>query len=152
MVSQWLGFSAAYGLVLILVAAALVLVEVLNAMLMALHERTRELGIMSALGTRGKQLFLMVMLEGLLLILVSTLLGYGLGAVAVLWLAVDGIDLGAFANAFQFFYMSPVIHPLLTLESGLRILGVTLLAALVAGIYPAWRAAGIRMRDAARRV
>lgn len=152
MVSQWLGFSDAYGLVLILVVAALVLVEVLNAMLMALHERTRELGIMSALGTRGGQLFFMVLLEGLLLILAGALLGYGLGALAVLWLALDGIDLGAFSNAFEFFYMSPVIHPLLTLESALRILGATLLAALLAGIYPAWRAAGMRMRDAARRV
>ena len=46
MVSQWLRFSGAYGLILIFIVVALVLVEVLNTMLMALHERTRELGIM----------------------------------------------------------------------------------------------------------
>jgi ABC-type lipoprotein release transport system permease subunit len=151
MVEQWLKFSRAYGLILILVVAALVLVEVLNTLLMALNERTRELGILSALGTRGRQLFIMVLLEGLILIGLGAVLGYALGALTVAWLAADGVDLGAFANAFRFFYMSPVIHPLLTLESALRILGTTALAALLAGLYPAWKASGIRLQDAARR-
>ena len=143
MVSQWLKFSGAYGLILILivVALALVLVEVLNTMLMALHERTRELGILSALGTRGGQLFAMVLLEGLLLIFAGSLLGYLLGAGLVSWLALEGIDLSRFANAFQFFYMSPVIRPLLTLES-----------ALLAGLYPAWKASRIRINDALRKL
>ena len=151
MVEQWLRFSRAYGLILILVVAALVLVEVLNTMLMALNERTRELGILSALGTRGRQLFSMVLLEGLLLILLGALLGYGLGALTVHWLAKDGVDLSAFSHAFRFFYMSPVIRPLLTLESAMQILGTTALAALLAGLYPAWKASGIRLQHAMRR-
>ncbi len=142
MVSQWLDFSDAYGLVLIFVVAALVLVEVLNAMLMAVHERGRELAIMSALGTRPGQLFLLVLLESVMLIVLGALAGYLLGAIGVIWLAPGGIDLSTYANAFRFFYMSPLIHPLLTLDSALRILGSTLVAALLAGLYPAWRAAG----------
>jgi ABC-type lipoprotein release transport system permease subunit len=150
MVSQWLRFSDAYGLVLILVVAALVLVEVLNTMLMALHERTRELGIMAALGTRGPQLFTMVLLEGLILIFLGAVIGYVTGALGVSYLALEGIDLSRFANAFEFFYMSPVIRPLLTPDSALRILGATLIAALAAGLYPAWRAARIVPQDALR--
>lgn len=152
MVSQWLKFSGAYGLILVFIVVALVLVEVLNTMLMALHERTRELGILSALGTRGRQLFGMVLLEGVLLIFAGSLLGWLLGAGLVGWLARDGIDLSRFANAFQFFYMSPVIRPLLTLESALRIFAATLAAALLAGLYPAWKASRIRVSDALRRV
>ena len=151
MVEQWLRFSRAYGLILILIVAALVLVEVLNTMLMALNERTRELGILSALGTRAGQLFKMVLLEGLMMIGLGALLGYAVGALTVLWLGVRGVDLSAFADAFRFFYMSPVIHPQLTPESALRILGATALSALLAGIYPAWKASGIRLRHAARR-
>lgn len=151
MVSQWLRFSDAYGLVLILIVASLVLVEVLNTMLMALHERSRELGIMSALGTRGGQLFVMVLLEGLMLILLGSLLGYLLGALAVWLLAEPGIDLSRFASAFRFFYMSPVIHPLLTPESAMRILGTTVVAALSAGLYPAWKASRTVTQDALRR-
>ena len=152
MVSQWLRFSGVYGLILIFIVVALVLVEVLNTMLMALHERTRELGIMSALGTRGRQLFGMVLLEGLLLIFAGSLLGYLLGAGLVSWLALEGIDLSRFANAFQFFYMSPVVHPLLTLESALRIFAATVAAALLAGLYPAWKASRIRINDALRKI
>lgn len=152
MVGQWLKFSVAYGLVLILVVAALVLVEVLNTMLMALNERTRELGIMSALGTRGNQLFGMVLLEGLLLIFFGSVLGYLSGAALVGYLSFGGINLSRFSNAFQFFYMSPVIHPVLTLESAFRILGTTLVAALLAGLYPAWKASHIKIQDALRRI
>ncbi len=152
MVSQWLKFSDAYGLVLILIVAALVLVEVLNTQLMALHERTRELGVMLALGTRPRQLFVMVLLEGLMLILAGAILGYALGIGAVFWLGRDGIDLSAFGNAFRFFYMSPLIHPLITAESAGRILGTTFAAALVAGLYPAWWAARLPMNAALRRI
>jgi ABC-type lipoprotein release transport system permease subunit len=152
MVGQWLKFSDAYGLILILVVAALVLVEVLNTMLMALHERTRELGIMTALGTRGNQLFGMVLLEGLLLIFCGSVLGYLLGALLVGYLSLEGINLSRFSNAFQFFYMSPVIHPVLTLESALRILSTTLVAAALAGLYPAWKASRTQIQDALRRI
>jgi len=81
----------------------------------------------------------------------GALLGYLAGAAAVVWLAREGIDLSRFANAFEFFYMSPVIHSVLTLASGLRILGTTLLAALLAGLYPAWKAGRVCIPTALRR-
>lgn len=143
MVSQWLRFSAAYGLVIILVVVALVLAEILNTMLMALHERSRELAVMEAIGTQGMQLFRMVLLESVLLILVGAVIGYAAGVLTVFAFSETGIDLTRFANAFEFFYMNPVIRPRLTLDMGILILASTLVAAAVAGIYPAWKAARI---------
>ncbi|RLJ18747.1 ABC transporter permease [bacterium endosymbiont of Escarpia laminata] len=140
MVRQWLEFSDAYGLIIILVVVALVLTEILNTMLIALHERQKELGIMIAIGTRKSQIFFMLLLEAVMLILLGGALGYGAGGLLVLHLSETGIDLSYFANAFKFFYMDPVILPLLTLDSATRILGTTLVAALLAGLYPAWRA------------
>jgi ABC-type lipoprotein release transport system permease subunit len=151
MVGQWLRFSDAYGLVLVLVVALLVLVQVLNTMLMALHERTRELGILAALGSRPGQLGRLVLLEGLLLILAGALLGWLLAAGASLWLARDGIDLSRFANAFRFFYMDPVIRPQITLAGTLRVLGTAAAAALLAGLYPAWKASRLDLQEALRR-
>ncbi len=150
MVRQWLEFSDAYGLIIILVVVALVLTEILNTMLIALHERQKELGIMIAIGTRKSQIFFMLLIEAVMLILLGGALGYGVGGLLVLHLSDGGIDLSYFANAFKFFYMDPVILPLLTLDSATRILGTTLIAALLAGLYPAWRATKIEISQSLR--
>lgn len=140
MVRQWLRFSAAYSAVIIFVVMALVVAEVLNTMLMALHERTPELAVMRALGLRGGQLFGLILLEGVILVMIGALGGYALGVALVGYFAASGIDLSGYTNAFKFFYMNPVIHPVLSGETALRIIGTTWVAALLAGLYPAWRA------------
>ena len=150
MVRQWLEFSDAYGLVVILVVVILVLTEILNTMLISLHERQKELGVIVAIGTSRRQIFTMLLLESVTLILLGAGLGYLAGSLMVFLFSDTGIDLTRFANAFQFFYMEPVIHPELTQESAIRILGATLLAALLAGIYPAWKATRLRLSQALR--
>jgi len=152
MVRQWLRFSDAYSLVVIFVVMALVVAEVLNTMLMALHERTRELGLMEALGTRSRQLFAMMLMESVLLVMLGAVLGYLLGLAAVIGLQDTGVDLSRFSNAFKFFYMSPVIRPVLTPGTGIQIIGTTLVASLVAGLYPAWRSARLDPIAALRRI
>jgi ABC-type lipoprotein release transport system permease subunit len=150
MVRQWLEFSDAYGLVIILVVVILVLTEILNTMLISLHERQKELGVIIAIGTTRLQLFSMLLLEAVVMILIGASLGYLLGSLIVYAFSESGIDLTNYANAFQFFYMNPVIHPELTQSSALRILGATLVAALLAGIYPAWKATRLRLHLALR--
>jgi ABC-type lipoprotein release transport system permease subunit len=150
MVRQWLEFSDAYGLVIILVVVILVLTEILNTMLISLHERQKELGVIVAIGTSRFQIFIMLLLEAVLLIFTGASLGYLAGSLVVYALAGSGIDLTNYANAFQFFYMNPVIHPDLTIASAVRILGATLAAALIAGVYPAWKATRIPLSKALR--
>ncbi len=150
MVRQWLEFSDAYGFVIILVVVILVLTEILNTMLISLHERQKELGVIVAIGTTRIQIFSMLLLEAVMLILIGAALGYLAGSLMVYMFSESGIDLTSYANAFQFFYMNPVIYPELTQSSALRILGATLIAALLAGIYPAWKATRLRISKALR--
>jgi putative ABC transport system permease protein len=63
MVRQWLEFSDAYGFVILLVVIILVLIEILNTMLISLHERQKELGVIVAIGTTRAQIFSMLLLE-----------------------------------------------------------------------------------------
>lgn len=150
MVRQWLEFSDAYGLVIILVVVILVLAEILNTMLISLHERQKELGVIVAIGTTRRQIFGMLLLEAVMLIFFGAALGYLSGSLLVYTLGNSGIDLTHYTNAFKFFYMNPVIHPELTTASAMRILGATLAAAMLAGIYPAWRATRISVSRALR--
>jgi ABC-type lipoprotein release transport system permease subunit len=151
-VRQWLRFSAAYSAVVILVVMALVVAQVLNTMLMALHERVPELGVMGALGIRTHQMFRLMLLESVVLVMSGALAGCALGMALVWRFAEAGVDLSGYGNAFKFFYMSPVIHPLLTGETMLRIIGTTALAALLAGLYPAWRSTRLDPVRALRRL
>jgi ABC-type lipoprotein release transport system permease subunit len=146
-VSQWVSFSEAYGVVVVLIVVALVVLEVLNTMLMAHQERRQELAVMLSLGTRPPELFRLVLLEAMLLVVLGAVLGYALGALAVQLTQGAGIDLSGYADALEFFYMSPVIHPRLTTETELRIMFTTLVSALVAGVYPAIKAARVEVGD-----
>ncbi|WP_316367855.1 FtsX-like permease family protein [Candidatus Thiodiazotropha sp. CDECU1] len=150
MVKQWLEFSDAYGFIVLLVVIILVLIEILNTMLISLHERQKELGVIVAIGTMRSQVFFMLLLEAVMLIFFGAILGYIAGSAFVYSLADTGINLTRFTNAFEFFYMDPVIHPKLTQESAVKILGATLIAALFAGLYPAWRATRLSLSNALR--
>jgi ABC-type lipoprotein release transport system permease subunit len=150
MVKQWLEFSDAYGFIVLLVVIILVIIEILNTMLISLHDRQKELGVIVAIGTGRLQLFMMLLLEAVMLIFTGALLGYLAGSLLVYSLAENGINLTRFANAFEFFYMDPIIHPQLTQGSAIKILGATLVAALLAGIYPAWKATRLSLSHVLR--
>ncbi|RLW67594.1 MAG: hypothetical protein B6D71_16155 [gamma proteobacterium symbiont of Stewartia floridana] len=105
---------------------------------------------MIAIGTQPHRIFLMLLFEAVLLIFVGAVLGYLIALLVVMLLADSGIDLTDYANAFEFFYMDPVIHPQLTRDSALKILLATLVAALLAGIYPAWKATRLSVSQALR--
>jgi ABC-type antimicrobial peptide transport system permease subunit len=150
MVRQWLEFSDAYGLIILFVVILLVLTEILNTMLISLHERQKELGVMIAIGTQPQQIFLMLLFEAVLLIFIGAVLGYLTASLIVMLFSDSGIDLTGYTNAFEFFYMDPVINPQLTQSSAIKILLATLAAALLAGLYPAWKATRLSVSQALR--
>jgi len=152
MAQQWSEFADAYSWIVLAVVILVVLAEVLNTMLMSMHERTREFGLMGALGVRSGQMFFMVLWETVILVLLGSVLGFVLGGWAVWHYGQVGIDLSQFATAFSFMYMSPIVHPMLKVGSLIQILVAASLGALVAGLFPAWKAARLDPAAAMREV
>ena len=140
MAEQWTQFNDAYSWVIMAVVMIVILAEVLNTMLMSMHDRLHEFGLMAALGTSQGAMFAMVIWETLILVILGGVLGFAFGYAFTAWYAVHGIDLSRYAEAFSFMYIEPVVYPVMEWQQNLRIMGAALSGAFLAGMYPAWQA------------
>lgn len=137
--------------VMVIIIIALVF-SIINTMLMAVMERTRELGMLMAIGMNKTRLFGMVLSETFFLTMVGTPLGLLLSWVTVTILGHTGIDLSAFAAGLNAYGFDSVIYPNL---NGMYYLNVTLLiaaAALLSALYPAWKTLKLKPVEAIRKI
>jgi ABC-type lipoprotein release transport system permease subunit len=133
-----------YGIVILVVA-----VLIANTLLMGVFERTRELGILAALGMKGRQITAMILLEAGSLALLGILGGIILGSLLVWYLSLNGIPIGddvasmveGIAYPSVFFAK---IAPRDTIALSLAMLVIVLLGAL----YPARFAARLEPVEA----
>src|SRR5690606_16329598 len=98
-------------------------------------ERTRELGMLKAIGMNKKRIFTMIMLETVFLSMCGGLTGILLGVITVGILGSKGIDFSAFADALATFGMESVIYPALTYEYYINLVLLVFFTAVLASIY-----------------
>lgn len=138
-----IAFDKAANYISQLLVGLLIAVGILNTMLMSVLERTREFGIMMAVGMSPKVLFRLVMVESFWLSVVGLILGIIITTPWYYFLYHYGIDFsGAFGNDFSYggVLVDPVFKARLFKESIIAILATLFVLALLAGLYPAWRA------------
>lgn len=133
-----LSFYAILDFIVMLVVA----VVIANTLLMAVFERTREMGILAALGMKPRQILLMFLLEAALLGVVGILVGYALGSAGVGYLAKYGIDFGeGAAAAAQNIPLATRLYARYVPDTFIGLSFGTLVVILLASLYPAWFAA-----------
>jgi ABC-type lipoprotein release transport system permease subunit len=140
-----------FGVVILLIAG----VGILNLMLMAVFERTREIGLLAAMGLKRWETMLLFLLEGIMIGMVGALvgcllaggLGIYLGRVGLNWAAIyGGTDLSEFGDMFGL--MGDRLYIRISLGILLeRALTVGIISAL-ASLYPAWQASKREPADA----
>jgi putative ABC transport system permease protein len=111
-----------------------------NTMLMGVLERMRELGMVIALGMRHRSVFLMILLETLFLSLAGGAAGIVLGAASVALLGRTGIDLSMASRGLEAFGFSQVMYPVVPLREYPVVVGLVVLTAIIAAIYPGLKA------------
>ncbi len=128
----------AVSLAVSLIALALGGLNVLSSQLMSVQERTREIGIISAIGWSDRRLLSLILLQGMVLGIVGCLLGTGIGiAFTGLFEAIPAIG--------RYISFKPTMGGLV-----LPLAGALLLCA-VGALYPAWRAVRLSPAAALRR-
>ena len=125
-------------------------VGIVNALLMSVHERTREIGTVRALGMRRKTVVRMFVLEGLALGVVSAVAGVALGGAAVLYYGWRGIPMNTITLAWM--AGGDMLFPVLSAANVAR--AATAIAALstLAAVYPARVASRLEPREALHHV
>jgi len=124
---------------------------IINTMLMAVLERTRELGMLGAIGMSKSKIFNMIMLETVFLTLVGGLVGIVLGSLIALPLLKNGIDLTFFMGDYlEDFGFSSIVYPVLNAKMLIQIVGLVLLAGMLSAIYPARKALKLKPLEAIR--
>jgi ABC-type lipoprotein release transport system permease subunit len=125
---------------------------ILNTFFMAVMERTREFGILMALGMRPWSIRLLVLLECLLLGLLALLCGLTLGVLLTWYMQVRGIDLSDWITPVTYAggTILPRLHAVFEAYNLLVPAALLLVICLAAGFLPANRAAKLQPVEALR--
>jgi putative ABC transport system permease protein len=117
-------------------------IGILNLLLMAVYERTREIGLLGALGMKPRQISDLFLLEGALMGLVGAAFGVVLGIAINFLLGRVGFDYTSMASLTQ--YMALItgrVYPTLGLNQLYQRVPTVIIIAILASYYPAHEAA-----------
>lgn len=145
-IARILDLADAQTIVMVLITYVAVAMIVLNAMLMSVFERIRELGVMKAIGVTPWQILLLVYVETMAQVTVASIIALSSGWSVARYFQNNGIDLSAIAGSTSFggVAIDPIWYAYVTKEAVIIPIVFLFIIAAAAVIYPAIKAAVIR--------
>ena len=126
---------------------------IINTMLMAVLERTRELGMLGAIGMSKRKIFNMIMLETIFLTLLGSVVGIILGVITIVPTLDSGIDLTfAVKDYFEDYGLGSILYPIFNMQMLLQIVVLVIIAGILSAIHPARKALKLKPLEAIREV
>ncbi|MCP4428211.1 MAG: ABC transporter permease [Chloroflexi bacterium] len=132
--------TAVYG-ILYAIIFLVVAVIIANTLLMSVFERTREMGILAALGMKGRQIMTMFLFEAAILGLIGSLFGMILGAILVYYYSINGIYFGDLGDAVGSMAFGDSLYTVLVPANLFLMAFWMMIVIIVVSLYPAWHAA-----------
>jgi putative ABC transport system permease protein len=141
-VDEMVRVSHAIRTIVMAIVLAVVVLAIMNTVFMAIAERTRELGLMLALGTRPWAVVRLVLYETGATMALASVVGYGSGVLLVSYLSRAGLDLSVFFQNYDAIPgLTGIIYPRLLWASIIMPGVILLVGSLLASTYPAAQAA-----------
>tara|TARA_B100001964_G_scaffold29445_1_gene30061 strand:+ start:332 stop:2581 length:2250 start_codon:yes stop_codon:yes gene_type:complete len=135
--TEMLGMYRSFGFYMGIFAVLVGGLGMMNSTLMSVFERTREIGVLRAIGWRRRRVIVMILGESLIVALLGGVVGVGVG-----YGLTEAIKL------------SPAVSSMLsgayTIDIFVRALGLSIGLGILSGLYPAWRASKLLPAEAMR--
>lgn len=128
-----------------LAAFAVAIAGVAATMITSVIERTREIGVLKALGFTDKQVLILILSEGILMSLIGAVIGISLGVIGANILASQGLVIRA-GETIIHIQAPPNLSPQIILIT----IFLTILVGILGSLFPAYRAAKIPPAEALR--
>lgn len=147
--NEMAGVTLMVLLIIIMLALAFGL---LNTMLMTVFERTRELGMLMAVGMNKTKVFLMILLETTFLTVSGSVAGGVLSAVTIFFTSRTGIDFSSVGgDSLSDYGYEAIVYPSLFPEFFVNIVILVLLTSILSALYPAYKALKLKPSEAIRK-
>jgi len=123
---------------------------IINTMLMAVLERTKELGMLMAIGMNRRRVFSMIMLETIFLTIVGAVSGMGMGWGIASVLGKTGIHFTGWGEGFEAIGFSSVVYPVVTPGFIIFTAAMVIVTAIISSVWPARKALKLNPVEALR--
>ncbi len=136
------------GLIMYFILILVVAFSILNTFLMVIFERTREFGVLMAIGTTPGRLTRLLLIESTTLTMLGIIIGIIFGSLVTLYFQAHGIDFSGASELLSQYGISGRIYPKLSLLSATCGPVAVLLITLLSALYPALKVQRLRPVEA----
>lgn len=124
---------------------------VVNTLLMSVMERTKELGILLAIGMNKLKVFQMIVIESILLSIITTPFGMIIAHLLILYYGKNGLDISAYGESLETYGIDPIIYTKVEFSEYVIVTVLLTVTSIIASIYPAIKALNLRPAEAIRK-
>ncbi len=138
-----------YAIFMIIILAALAF-GIVNTMLMVVLERTKEIGMLTAIGMNKKKVFSMIMMESVFMSIIGGVIGMIISWAIILLTSTEGINFSQYAEGFEAMGYSAHIFPEIDPVFFVEVAVLIIITGILSSIYPARKALKLDPAEAIR--
>lgn len=128
-------FAQSYIGIFYMIILAISASVIINTLIMSVYERTREIGILSAIGMRGSRIMALFLTESSLLAVGGVIMGLIIGIAGTMYFNVNGFYIGNMGLSGM--AMADTIYARLSVDNLINLTITTFIVTILAGLYPA---------------
>jgi ABC-type lipoprotein release transport system permease subunit len=153
-IDPYLQFTSSLTEFMLLIFMSIILLAlgfaIVNTMLMVILERTKELGMIMAIGMNKFKVFKMIMYETTILAVVGGALGILVSVIFTWYYGDVGIDISSVGEGFESLGYGSVMKPVLEFADYIEVIFLVFVTGLISSIFPTIRALKMNPAEAIR--